>query len=309
MLEAPAALVGAIEAGGTKFQCAVARGANAMLASERFATTTPDETLSRVVAFFDACQRRHGAIQAFGIASFGPLDLDRRSRTYAQILTTPKPGWSGYDLTARLRERFARPIYIDTDVNAAALAEWHARSAANLSSLVYVTVGTGIGGGVTLAGRALQGLGHPEMGHIRVQRHPQDLKFSGVCPFHGDCLEGLASGPAVVARWGAPMSTWLSDAQVCSIMGSYLGQLAATITWLLAPQRIVFGGGVMTGGALLPYIRRTTKDLLAGYLAHPLLQGSLEEYLSAPALDERSGMTGALLLATTGLSASADQRP
>jgi fructokinase len=305
MPEAPAALIGAIEAGGTKFQCAVARDAGNLLASERFATTTPDETFAQVLEFFDSSQKRHGPIDAFGIASFGPLDIDPRSPGYGHILATPKPGWGGYDLNARLRERFARPIFIDTDVNAAALAEWQQRP--QLRCVVYVTVGTGIGGGIVLDGHTLKGMGHAEMGHIRVQRHARDLEFAGVCPFHGDCLEGLSNGPAIVARWGKPMSALLDNELACDIIGSYLGQLAATVTLLLSPHLIVFGGGVMIGGALLPYIRRSTKQQLAGYLRHAALADTLEHFITAPALGERSGIAGAILLASMGLSAHATE--
>jgi fructokinase len=305
MSEAPAALVGAIEAGGTKFLCAVARDVDTVLASERFATTTPLETLAQVLRFFDASQKRHGLIDAFGIASFGPLDLDPRSAGYGNILATPKAGWAGYDLTAQLRQRFAKPVFLDTDVNAAALAEWRQRDRDAIRSLVYVTVGTGIGGGAVLNGRTLKGLGHPEMGHIRVQRHAQDLQFPGVCAFHQDCLEGLANGPAIVARWGVPMSSLLADSNACSIIGSYLGQLAATITLMLSPHLIVFGGGVMSGAALLPYVRRSARQQLAGYLVHATLRGSLDDFITAPMLGERSGIAGAILLASSGLSAHA----
>src|ERR1700676_5297504 len=185
-------LFGAIEAGGTKFQCALARGVDDIAASARIATTTPDATLSQVIAFFERAEALHGSVGAFGIGSFGPIDLDPRSLTYGHILSTPKLGWSDYDLRARLSQRFAKPIYLDTDVNAAALAEWRLGAGIGLNSLAYVTVGTGIGGGAVLGGATLRGVLHPEMGHIRVQRDPRDREFPGICPFHGDCLEGLA---------------------------------------------------------------------------------------------------------------------
>jgi fructokinase len=295
-----APLYGAIEAGGTKFYCAVARGVEEVLCTERFATTTPDETFDQVVEFFARNERTHGAISAFGIASFGPLDLDRRSAGYGRILATPKAGWARYDLRARLNERFGQPIFLDTDVNAAALAEWNQVADSGVRSLVYVTVGTGIGAGAVIDGRPLTGPWHPEMGHIRVVRHPQDLDFAGVCPFHRDCLEGLANGPAIRARWGAEMQTLLGNRLVREIIGSYLGQLAASVTLILAPERIVFGGGVMNAGELLAQIRATTRQQLADYLSHPLLQGSLEQFIVSPALGERSGIQGAILLATSG---------
>ena len=302
MADTAARLLGAIEAGGTKFECAVATDPDAILASQRFPTTTPDETFAQVLEFFDACQSRHGTLDAFGIGSFGPLQLDPVSPSYGRILASPKAGWGGFDLTAPLCRRYARPVVLDTDVNAAALAEWHQRAAQNIRSLVYVTVGTGIGGGAVIDGRPVHGLGHPEMGHIRVQRHAQDLSFAGVCPFHHDCLEGLASGPAIVARWGAPMSALRNNDVACNVVGSYLGQLAATITLLLSPHRIVFGGGVMSAGVLLPSVRHYARESLAGYLSHALLQGELEEFITAPALGDRAGIIGAIRLASTARS-------
>lgn len=293
-------LLGAIEAGGTKFQCAVSRGMDDVIAAERFATAMPGETFDQVIEFFESSQKRHGPLDAFGIASFGPLDLDIRSPTYGHILGTPKPGWSQYDLRARLIERFAKPIYLDTDVNAAALAEWHQGAHNGSGSLVYVTVGTGIGGGAVFDGKSLHGLWHCEMGHVRVQRHPADLQFAGVCPFHRDCLEGLASGPAIVARWNEPMSALAHDAQACGIIGSYLGQMAATMVLMLTPEKIVFGGGVMGDGALLPWIRQSAREQLGGYMTHPRLAGTLEDFITAPALQDRSGIRGAVLLAAMG---------
>jgi fructokinase len=292
-----AALYGAIETGGTKVDCSLTRGLDEVLASERFATTTPEDTFSRIIEFFNANEATHGRVAAFGMAAFGPLDLDPRSSGYGHLQATPKPGWSHYDLLAPLRERFAAPIQLDTDVNAAALAEWDHRAGSGLSSLVYVTVGTGIGAGAVMAGRALQGPWHPEMGHIRVPRHPRDQDFPGVCPFHRDCLEGLATGPAIVARYGRQMSEMLADEGAREIIASYLGVLAANITLMLVPECIVFGGGVMVGGALLPDIRRALSSLLAGYVQHALLAGSLEKFIVGPALGERSGIRGAMLLA------------
>jgi fructokinase len=295
----PAALYGAIEAGGTKFDCTIARSMHDVLAAERVATTSPDHTFDRVIDFFARGERQHGPVQAFGIASFGPLDLDNRSAGYGRILATPKAGWAQYDLRARLAQRFARPIRLDTDVNAAALAEWHQRSSLDVRSLVYVTVGTGIGAGAVIDGRSLTGPWHPEMGHIRVVRHPDDRKFPGTCPFHQDCLEGLASGPAIQARWGAQMQDLLHDTGMRAIIGSYLGQLAATLILILAPECIVFGGGVMNAGEMLTDIREHARAQLAGYLSHSLLQGSLEQVIVAPALGERSGISGAILLAAS----------
>jgi predicted NBD/HSP70 family sugar kinase len=296
MSEHAAPLYGAIEAGGTKFECALANGAHHVVARTRIATSDPRTTIDAVLRFFDEHEAL-GPIASFGIASFGPLDLDPHSPTFGRMLSTPKSGWGGVDMIAALRPRYMQPVVIDTDVNAAALAESQQPSNRALQSLVYVTVGTGVGGGAVIDGESRLGAWHPEMGHIAVRRHAQDQSFAGVCPFHQDCLEGLASGPAVLARWGRPMSELLTDELACDIIGSYLAQLAASLVLLLAPERIVFGGGVMCCGALLPFIRLNLRAQLAGYIVHPRLDGGLSEFIVSPALGEGAGITGAILLA------------
>jgi fructokinase len=297
MSQRAAPLFGAIEAGGTKFECAVARDSGELIAAERIATASPLETFAAVRRFFFDSQAEHGAISAFGMASFGPLNLDADSPGFGCMLSTPKAGWSHVDMVRSLQPHVTQAVGIDTDVNAAALAESQHPANTTLQSLVYVTVGTGIGGGAVLNGITRHGRWHPEMGHIPVRRHPQDLSFPGVCPFHQDCLEGLASGPAIVARWGRPMSELLSDETVCDVIGDYLAQLAMSLTLLLAPERVIFGGGVMSGGALLPLVRRQLRRRLAGYPAHPLLAGDLNEFIVNPAWGERAGINGAIVLA------------
>ncbi len=294
---APDVRVGAVEAGGTKFRCALVRGDGDVLADGRIPTTEPAETLARVVGFFAEAQRRHGAAQAFGIGSFGPLDLAPGSPTYGRLLRTPKAGWAGVDLRQLLQERFGRPVAIDTDVNAAALAEAERGAGRGLRSLAYVTVGTGIGGGVVREGRTLRGAMHPEMGHILVRRDPRDTAFAGTCPFHGDCLEGLASGPAIQARWGAPLDALGAPVDALEIIGGYLAQLVVSIALLTACERIVIGGGVMTQAALWARIRTATRRLVNGYLPMLRDEASLADYLVPPALGERSGIMGAALLA------------
>ncbi len=268
-----------------------------MLAECLIPTTAPQTTLARVVEFFVEAQERFGAARAFGIGSFGPIDLDPGSPTYGRLLRTPKPGWAGADVRQALIERFERPVAIDTDVNAAALAEAEHGAGRGLRSLAYVTVGTGIGGGVIHDGRTRYGSTHPEMGHIVVRRDPRDGGFAGVCPFHGDCLEGLASGPAIQARWGAPLDSLAARSDALDIIGGYLAQLVVSIALLTACERIVIGGGVMTDGALLPRIREAASRFISGYL--PVARGdpTLEGYLVPPALGERSGIIGAALLA------------
>jgi len=300
-----AAVLGGVEAGGTKFVCVVGHGPDRVLAEERIPTTTPAETLARVVEFFRAAARRHGPCAAFGVASFGPLDLDPDSPTWGRLTRTPKPGWEGADLVAPLRAAFGVPVAIDTDVDGAGLAEalWGAGRGAGC--LVYVTVGTGIGGGAILHQRPLRGLSHPEMGHIRVPRHPDDASFAGVCPFHRDCLEGLASGPAARARWGAPAEALPAGHAAWEVLGFYLAHLCAAATMLLSPHVIVMGGGVMKSPPLLPAVRRCTARLLAGYPRSPRLEGDLAAYIVPPALGDRAGALGALALAA---AAAADVR-
>lgn len=291
------ALFGAIEAGGTKFVCAAGYGPLEIAQQWRvlIPTSTPATTLAAVVEFFEHVRERVGPLAGIGVAAFGPLDIDRRSRTWGSILNTPKPGWSDVSLVAPLA-RFECPVGLDTDVNAAALAETRFGAGTDVDSLVYVTVGTGIGGGAVVAGRTVSGMLHPEMGHIRVRRHGGDGNFPGTCPFHGDCLEGLASGPAIRARWGEKLAA-LPDAHPgIEIIGDYLGQLAATVMLLLSTRRIVFGGGVMSE-RLLPYIRRAAERELAGYLPVAARAGGFDRLIVAPALGEHAGIAGAMVLA------------
>jgi fructokinase len=291
-------LFGAIEAGGTKFVCVAGYGPVDIPEGGRMVipTTTPGSTLAAAVEFFDGITRQHGALSGIGIAAFGPIDLDTRSPTWGRILATPKRGWSDISLVAPL-ERFGCPIVVDTDVNAAALAEARLGAGTGLGSLAYVTVGTGIGGGLFVADRTIKGLLHPEMGHIRVERDPRDGDFAGVCPFHDDCLEGLASGPAVTARWHAHVENLPEPHPAREILGSYLGQLAATIALMVSCERIVFGGGVALGGRLLPYIRQSASRWLGGYLPIEARAGGFERYITAPGLGDSAGVAGAILLA------------
>ena len=291
-------LYGAIEAGGTKVVCAAGYDPTDIPDDGRIVipTTAPGPTLAAVVEFFERMGRKYGRLAGIGIASFGPVDVDGRSPTWGRILATPKAGWSDFSIVAPL-ERFGCPIAIDTDVNAAALAEGRLGAGSGLDSLAYVTVGTGIGGGAVIADRTIKGLLHPEMGHIHVERDPRDAGFAGVCPFHGDCLEGLASGPAVTARWDMRAEHLPERHPGREILGGYLGQLAANIALLLSCERIVFGGGVVSGGRLLPYIRRSASRWLGDYLPVEARAGGFERYIAAPGLGDLAGATGAFLLA------------
>jgi fructokinase len=294
-------LYGAIEAGGTKFACAAVSGPEELVDGLRaeIPTTSPSATLSAVAEFFARVQRERGPLAGIGIAAFGPVDIDPRSSGWGCMLATPKRGWSGVSLKDPF-ERFGCRIAIDTDVNAAALAEAHLGAGIGLRSLAYITVGTGIGGGLVIDGRSVQGMLHPEMGHILVRRDPRDTDFGGICPFHRDCLEGLASGPALMARWRDPVESWQEAHPGLEIAGGYLGQLAATAALMVSCERIVLGGGVMSSGRLLPFVRQAAERQLNGYLPVASRAGGFERYIVAAALGSLAGLTGALLLAATG---------
>ena len=296
-------LVGGVEAGGTKFVCALGTGPGDIRDETRFPTGDPSETLDRVAAFFEASAERHGPPVGVGVASFGPLDLQRGSPTWGWITSTPKPGWRDVDVAGGLARRLGLPVTIDTDVNGAALAEGRWGAARDVAHHVYVTVGTGIGGGGVLNGRPMHGLTHPEMGHLPVRRDPARDAFPGGCPFHGDCLEGLASGPAMEARWGAPPETLPPDHPAWALEAGYLADLVVTLTLVLSPQRIVMGGGLMRHPGLLAAVGGIASERLGGYVRSPTLDDGMAGYLVAPGLGERSGVLGALALAQAAADA------
>ncbi len=292
----PARLFGGIEAGGTKFVCAVGSGPHDLRACRELPTTTPAATLPAVVEFFQA-QAAQAPLSAIGIGCFGPLGLDPAGPDFGFITSTPKPGWQNVDLAGALARALNLPVGLDTDVNAAALAEHRWGAAQGLDTFVYLTVGTGIGGGVMCAGRLLHGLVHPEIGHMRI---PHDLAadpFPGACPYHRDCLEGLASGLALAARWGAPGPTLPPAHPAWRLEAHYLALAAANLVCALSPQRLLFGGGVMRQAHMLPAIRAELLDLLHGYVQSPALLERTDEFLQLPRLGERAGVLGGLALA------------
>lgn len=297
------AIYGGIEGGGTKFVCAVGRGPADVRATTTFDTTTPDVTIARAIAFFREHEQRGGPLSGLGVAMFGPVDLRLASPTYGRVLGTPKPGWSGTDIVGPLQAAFpAIPVSLDTDVDAAALAEWRWGAATGCDPALYLTVGTGIGGGVVVGGRPLHGLLHPEMGHVPVRRHPgEPAAFLGVCPFHGDCLEGMASGPAIERRWGASPETLPADHPAWDLEAHYLAQALSGYIYTLAPQRIVLSGGVMQRAGLLAGVRKQVRIMLGGYVRSQMVGDKIEEYIVAPGLGDRAGVLGAVALA---LSAS-----
>ncbi len=285
-------LFGCIEAGGTKFIAGIVASPDDIRDTARFDTISPTETISAVIAWLRAAQLRHGTLAAIGIASFGPLELNRSAPNWGHISATTKPGWSNADFGGLVARELGLPVGFDTDVNGAALAEalWGAGLGHKIS--VYVTVGTGIGGGAIVDGKPLQGLTHPEMGHIRPQRHADDLEFAGICPFHGDCLEGLASGPAIKARWGSSLSDLPADHPSYSIIAFYLAQLVVTLQSVMEPGRVILGGGVMDTPGLIDRVRCSAAIIGKGYF-----KGDPHEIVVAPALGDRAGLLGGLALA------------
>lgn len=283
-------LYGAVEAGGTKFVCAVGTGPEDLHAVTRFPTTTPEETLARTVAYFRGLPRLPDAI---GIGSFGPVDLNPASDTWGFITRTPKPGWSHTDFAGALGRALGVPVAFDTDVNAAAVGEHRWGAARGLGTVLYLTVGTGIGGGVLVDGRPVHGLLHPEMGHLLVPRAPDD-PFPGRCPFHGACLEGMACGPALRDRWGVDAAALPPDHPAWDLEAHYLAHGLVSAIVLLSPERIILGGGVMQQPALLPRVRRRLRALLNGYITPP--GDDFDAYLVAPGLGDRAGILGALAL-------------
>ncbi len=288
---------GAVEAGGTKFVVAIGNARGAILAQQRFPTADPISTLESARAFLRQGARRFGTLAAIGVASFGPVELDKASARYGFIGHTPKAGWSSTDIAGPFASEFGCPIGFDTDVNAAALAEHRWGAARELQDFVYLTVGTGIGGGVIANGAPIHGLLHPEIGHIFPRRHALDLNFGGVCPFHGDCMEGVASGPAIVARTGSPLHDLDETHPQWEIEADYLGQLCAVLVVTVSPQRIVMGGGVMSQARLLPLIRTRLTDWLGGYIERREILCETHRYLVAPELGDNAGVLGALALA------------
>jgi fructokinase len=295
-------LYGGIEGGGTKFVCAIGSGPDTVQDEVRFPTTTPDETIGQAIEFFRA---RDADLVAIGIASFGPVDLDPTSPTYGFITSTPKPGWASTDLAGTIQRALDLPVAFDTDVNGAALGEHRWGAAQALDTFLYLTIGTGIGGGGMVSGRRMHGLVHPEMGHILLPHDHKADPFAGICPFHGDCLEGMASGPALQARWGQPAETLPSDHPAWPIQAHYLALALMNLICTLSPQRIILGGGVMKAPNLFPLIRAGVQELLNGYVQAPQILDRIEDYIVPPALGGRAGVLGAIALAASAVEARA----
>lgn len=302
-------LVGGIEAGGTKFVCAVGAGPGAeLMARVELPTLQPATQMAQVIDWFRRQQESHGRLQALGVATFGPADLAEGSPTYGYITSTPKPGWANADLLGPLRAAFPdAALAIDTDVNGAALGELRWGAARGLTDFVYITIGTGIGGGGMARGRLLHGLVHPEMGHMRLPRSAGD-SFAGVCPYHGDCWEGLCCGPAIEARTGMSARELPASHPAWSIEAHYVAAALANIVCILSPQRIILGGSVSKAGqfgqdAFFSLVRRRLQETLAGYVVSPALLGeAIHTYLVPPELGDDAGVCGAVALAQSCLA-------
>jgi fructokinase len=290
-------LYGSIEAGGTKFNCIIGSGPDHIVAEARIATTTPAETIGHTIEFF----KRHAAdypVSAIGIGSFGPVDLDRSSPTYGYITTTPKPGWAQTDLCGAIRKALNVPVAFDTDVNAAAFGEHHwVAENRTLDPLLYLTIGTGIGLGAIVNGKPLHGLLHPEAGHMLLPHDRLLDPFEGACPFHGDCWEGLAAGPAVEKRWQQRGETLPPDHPAWQLEAHYVALAVVNLIYSFSPQRVVLGGGVMQVPGIIDRVRGEVQRTINNYLQADRITRDIDQLIVPPGLDTRSGVLGALALA------------
>lgn len=281
-------MFGAIEAGGTKFVLAVGTAPDAITARHTIPTRDPATTLAEAAQWLAA----QGQIRALGIGSFGPVELDRAAPNWGHITNTPKTGWADCDIAGFFAGRFGVAVGFDTDVNAAALAEYRAAEGEGCRSLAYLTIGTGIGGGLVIDGVPVHGIAHPEMGHIYPRRDSETRDFAGICPHHGDCLEGLASGPAIAARWGASLSQLAPDHPAQAIIAGYLAQACHMLFASVAVERIAIGGGVAKTPGLVERVAVRASELSAGYLP-----GGARHRVLRPQLGDDAGITGAMMLA------------
>jgi fructokinase len=288
---------GGIEAGGTKFVCVVASSPDTVIAEERFPTTNPQETIGRTIDFFRPFVETK-QLESIGIASFGPIDLNPKSSTFGYITTTPKPGWAQADLLGPITKSLGVDCTFDTDVNAAALGEhyWIPENR-DLDPLLYITVGTGIGVGYIVNGKTLHGLIHPEGGHMFI---PHDLAadpYTGFCPYHRDCIEGLASGPAMAARWGKAAEKLPDDHPGWELEAKYLAYMISNLTLSFSPQKVVLGGGVPQHKGLIEMVRMNVKKQINGYVRSQKVIEQIDQFIVPPALGNRAGVMGAIALA------------
>lgn len=293
------AIYGGVEAGGTKIVCAVGTSPQNLLAEIRFPTTTPEETLEKTVEFFrKTMQKNKIRLDGIGIGSFGPLDLNPVSPDFGKITSTPKPGWAFTEIRATIESKTGTPTILDTDVNTAAIGEGLWGAAQGLKNYIYLTIGTGIGGGFIVDGKPYHGLIHPEMGHFRLTRDPQEDPFEGCCPYHHDCFEGLASGPALKARYGQSAETLPIYHPAWDLEANYIAQALQSIICITSPERIILGGGVMQQQHLFPMVRLKVVQFLNGYVQHPEILEHTDRYIVPPALGNYAGVLGAIAMAS-----------
>ncbi len=285
--------LGAIEAGGTKFVVAVGNENGEVLERASFPTTTPEETMKETIAFF-----KDKNVEAIGLGCFGPIDPDKNSPTYGYITTTPKPGWANYNIVGVLEEAFPdTPIGFDTDVNGACLGEAYFGAAQGLDSALYLTIGTGIGGGAIVEGNLVHGLLHPEMGHMLMNVREDD-PYKGKCPYHGTCFEGMAAGPAIEERWGKKGNELPADHPAWDLEAWYIAQALAIYVLTLSPKKIILGGGVMHQKQLFPQIHQYLQERLNGYIQkEEITTDKIKDYVVYPGLGDNAGICGALALA------------
>jgi len=288
---------GGIEGGGSKFVCAVGTGHHDIREEVRFPTTTPEETFRKACHFFDRMIAKYGSLKGLGIGSFGPVDLNPKSPKYGFITSTPKLAWRGVEFKGFFERRYGIDVSFDTDVNAAALAEGSWGAAKGLKNYVYLTIGTGVGGGGVVGGRLIHGLVHPEMGHVIIRRDKEKDPFEGACPFHKDCLEGMAAGPAIEKRWGIPGEDLSEDHEAWDLEADYIAQGLLPLLYVLSPHKIILGGGVMDQETLFPKVRKRFIHYLAGYIEHPAVKEGIDDYIVPPALGKKAGILGAFALA------------
>jgi len=297
-MKKPDDLFGGVEAGGTKFVCAIGRGPTAILEKTIIPTTTPAETVSRVADFFHAQKTKRGSVAAVGIGSFGPVNINPESNGYGCIFTTPKPGWSGFDMAGEISRVVKAPSVIETDVNCALIAEAAWGAGQGIDDLVYITVGTGIGAGVMVEGNIVHGALHPEVGHMCLPKLPQDAHFAGACTIHRDaCVEGLASGPAIQARWGVPAIELPMEHEGWRMIAYYLSLACYNVLLCVSPRRIVLGGGVMQQIHLFPLIRQALRKHLNGYLDMVQDYRDMEKLIVPPHFRDDAGVIGAMAIA------------
>ena len=287
---------GGIEAGGTKFVCAIGSDPENILSEIRFGTTNPTETLGKATAFFEQ-YRNDYPLAAIGIASFGPVDLLNDSQTFGYITKTPKPGWSDTNVAGVFSDAFNIPIGFDTDVNGALLGEYRWGAAQGVENSIYLTIGTGIGGGAMVNGKLVHGLVHPEMGHMRLFRDVERDAFEGICPFHTDCFEGLACGPALGKRWGQNAKTLEPDHPAWDLEATYIAQALHNLICVYSPEKIVLGGGIMNQNHLFSLVRHKVLESLNGYVKHEIILNKIDDYIVPPGLGNQAGVLGAIALA------------